>query len=125
MTVQGIIDKLKEHPGLAALVAGRVYPIGLPAEEPLPAVTYEIVGGRRPTSKDGAGRLRTATFRFTAWAESQDMARTAGAALADAAAWLRTTGTVLNVIPGSPRDDVVPELRVWLVVSEYAIWWRE
>ena len=125
MTIEGIIDRLKEHPGLANLLDGRIFPIGLPADTERPALTYEIQTGRHITSKDGPGGLHADTFRFVAWGEVQNDSRAVSTALGQALQWLRTMRTIHNAIPGTPSDDVMPDPFTWLCISTYAIWWRE
>lgn len=125
MTIDGIIDRLKEHAGLAIHVDGRIFPIGLPADTERPAITYEITTGRQAASKDGPGKLHSDTFRFTVWADTQTQGRAVGTLLGQALQWLRDVRTIHNAIPGSANDDVMPDPFTWLRISNYAIWWRE
>lgn len=127
MTLEQIIDKLKEHPDLALQVDGRIHPIGLPAGTPFPAITYEVIVGRQVTSKDGPRKLRTVTLRFTVWSEQQTQGRTiaSSAVLGRAMQWLRSVGAIHNAIPGAPSDDVFPDPFAWLTILTYVIWWKE
>jgi hypothetical protein len=49
---------LKDHAGLAALISGRIYPLQLPQEEALPAVTYFIVSDVPERDLSGVVRRR-------------------------------------------------------------------
>lgn len=57
----------------------RVYPIWIPADEDYPAITWQLLGAPREHTHDGAGRLLTARFSVTCWAQTYEAAR----ALAD------------------------------------------
>ncbi len=125
MTLEGIIDALKTYPALAAQVAGRIFPVGWPAGETLPGVTYEVLSTRKPASKDGPGSLVSATLRWTTWAAQQTQGRAVSILVEQALQWLRDTRVIHNAIPGSRNEDANPDPAAWLCITGYTIWWRE
>lgn len=52
---------------IAAAVAARIYPLQLPQNTTLPAVTYMTVTGGRETSNSGSSKLAHTLFQIDAW----------------------------------------------------------
>lgn len=49
-------------------IAGRIYPIDLPAAPVLPSATYQLVSANEEPDQDGAGMIEN-RYRFKVWAE--------------------------------------------------------
>mgnify|MGYP000866610207 CR=1 FL=1 len=67
-----IYSGLSGHAGLTALVGTRVYPIMLPQNVTLPAVTYLRVGGARETAINEAPVAGMPLFQISSWATTYD-----------------------------------------------------
>lgn len=59
---------LTGHPGLAALVADRIYPAAAPPDAVEPFVVYTLVSDPRVSSHDGPSGLGRARYQFDCWA---------------------------------------------------------
>ncbi len=60
---QGIYETLRDNAGVAALVAGRIYPGSAPEEAASPYIVYALTESDEPRSLDGSVRYRR--FRYT------------------------------------------------------------
>jgi hypothetical protein len=91
MIETGIFSLLSMEPTISALVADRVYPVILPTEASMPAVTYQIVGGSsQPTlTEPGVQRVR---LQVDCWAS--DAYLTAAAVRAALTMFLANKGGV-------------------------------
>jgi hypothetical protein len=63
-----IYSTLTNDSAVAAIVSARVYPVTLPQEATLPAITYSIVGGPRDIGLGGASGTGRARVRIDCWA---------------------------------------------------------
>ncbi len=71
MTVSSdVFTRLSAFPGLVALLAARVYPLLLPQEVVLPAISYQRISGVREQSLTGDSALQHPRFQFSCWAET-------------------------------------------------------
>ncbi|MGE5553298.1 MAG: tail completion protein gp17 [Betaproteobacteria bacterium] len=70
---------LVNHSGLAALVAGRIYPLLLPQSPTLPAVTYQKISSIEEYAQDGSSSLRRVRFQIDCWAGSYASAKAVAA----------------------------------------------
>ena len=70
---------LSTHAGLVALVSTRIYPLMLPQDCPLPAVTYQLISDVPTVNLDGDADLSNARVQVDVWATSYGGAATAAA----------------------------------------------
>lgn len=76
MTIEAVITKhLTENAGVAALIAGRVYPKQLPQGPTYPAIVYHRISGPRVHSHDGASGLAYPRFQFDCFAKTHVQAK--------------------------------------------------
>jgi len=71
----GIFNLLSQNTSIAALIGSRIYPVLLPEDPTLPAMTYHTIGGASmPTlSTSGQQRMR---MEFDCWGATYDDAAT-------------------------------------------------
>jgi hypothetical protein len=69
---QALFSYLSNHAGLKALVNTRIYPITMPQNPTLPAVTYQKISG---VVDYGVSSIKRPRFQFDAWASSYSSAR--------------------------------------------------
>lgn len=67
MIEQALFEILTGHPGLSALVSNRVYPLILPEDPELPAITYQRITTTRGYTVDGPDGAANPTFQITIW----------------------------------------------------------
>ena len=97
MTMENALySRLSGHAGLSALVGVRVYPLRLPQDTTLPAVTYTRVGTRRLRAMGSDPGLARARFQVAAWAATFAAGRDAGEQIR--AALQRWRGTLEGVV---------------------------
>ncbi len=65
-----IRTRLSSATAVTNLVSSRIRPLRIRQDETLPAITYEIAGGERYPSMDGASGLVGADVRIHCWTES-------------------------------------------------------
>jgi len=71
MTIEtDVFTRLSTYPGLTALIATRVYPLRLPQNPVLPAVTLFKVSTPREQSHGGDSALQHPRYQFSCWAET-------------------------------------------------------
>jgi hypothetical protein len=77
MTVEeALFAYLRAHPGLAALVGSRIYPLKLPQNVTLPAVAYQRISTSWRYALGGSGpRLTQVRFQISCWAEKYETAK--------------------------------------------------
>ena len=89
-----VFQRLSTFPGTVALVDDRIYPLALPQEPILPAITYQE---QSDESGEGAGQIIRKRLRIFCWALTYGEAKAVGQA-------------VLQGLRGYKRDDTVPQL---------------
>lgn len=128
---EALHDYLSTHPGLSALIAGRIYPLVLPQKPTLPAITYQRISGLRVRSHQGPSGLASPRFQFDAWADSYASARTVADELRRALDGFRG---MMGGAPGvrvdavhldTDRDLYETETRRWRVQADYFVWHEE
>lgn len=65
---EDIISALGASGGLLSLISNRAYPVKLPQNPVLPAVTYQIISAVPTYSHDGDSNLDFTRVQFTVWA---------------------------------------------------------
>ena len=66
---------LSQYAGLTALVGDRIYPMILPQDAVLPAVTCEKISGQRINTKFGPAGLVRARIQVSCWAKGYLVAK--------------------------------------------------
>lgn len=65
-----IFSYLRNDPTVAALVGSRIYPLLLPQDYDLPAITYTKISGSRINAKTGQTGLANPRFQFSCWGKT-------------------------------------------------------
>lgn len=66
---------LADDSGVGTLCGDRIYPIGVPQDGTLPAVTYQQIAGPRDHTFSGASGLVVAFYQVTSWATTYAAAK--------------------------------------------------
>lgn len=111
------------QPAIAALIGTRFYPVRLPQDPTLPAITYQTIAGGEGTTHEGASGLARTRVQFDCWASTKGQVLALAKALRDALA------TVNPGWMGAERinDMDVPESEpvLWRRMVEYRFWYEE
>lgn len=118
-----LYTRLTTHEGLKALIGARAYPLRLPQEPTLPAVTYRRISGAHIQELGGPAALAQALFQVSCW----------GATYASAAAVATQARLALDGYVGAlgscavtgQRDLMDPEPERYQCVLEAVVWHQE
>jgi len=121
---EGLFAYLDAYPGLTLEVGSRIYPLLLPQNPVLPAVTYQRISTSRLHAFERS-LLPHPRFQFNCWAESfpraKDVAEQVKLAL-DVYMGAMGAETVCASIIDGERDVYDPETKIWNSIIEAVIW---
>lgn len=66
-----LVNEMKAHIGISALVGARIYPLILPQNPTLPAITYQRIDARVYNLLDGASSKDIEWFQIDCWGSSE------------------------------------------------------
>lgn len=111
-----------------ALVANRVYPMKLPQNPTLPAITYQKISGLRVQSHDGPSGLAYPRFQVSCWGESySDAKQVAEEVRQDLDGYQGLMGVVQvgAALLQNEIDFYIPETGYYHVPVDFIIWHDE
>lgn len=112
---------LSSNNAITALVGNRIYPLILPQNYTLPAITYTKISGQRVNAKDGQTGLANPRFQFSCWAKTYLEAKK----VAD------VVRIAMNVFPNGTtymqdeQDFYEPDTGLYHVPVDFIIWHNE
>jgi len=128
MIEAGLHGFLTDDTDIAAIVATRVYPIILPQNPTMPAITYQRISTPRVSSTTGPSGLASPRIQVDCWAETyaavkalSDTVRTA----VDGYSGTMDTFTVYGVIVESEQDLYEPDAVYYRTSLDLIIWHKE
>ena len=68
---EAVVDYLLGQPGIAALVARRIYPDYIPQDEQLPAIAYTLEDESSRQTQQGPSGMREAIYQINIWADTR------------------------------------------------------
>ena len=68
---EALVDYLLGCPGIAALIARRIYPDCFPQREQLPAIAYTLEDDSSQQTLQGPSGMRAAVYQINIWAETR------------------------------------------------------
>jgi hypothetical protein len=68
---EALVDHLLGSPGLAMLVARRIYPDYFPQSEQLPAIAYTLEAESSTQTQQGPSGMREAVYQINIWADTR------------------------------------------------------
>jgi hypothetical protein len=128
---EALISLVLADAAVAALIAERFYPVGVPQDDPLPAATYQMISAGREQNMAGPDGLVEARFQVNCWAgtyvaayelaEKVRLCLNGQAAVTVAAVYislieLLDEGDTPVIVPESSRQDTYGrrmDFRVW------------
>lgn len=136
---EALYSYLSTHAGLSALVGTRIYPVKLPQNVSLPAVTYQKISGHRVHAMQTDPGYASPRFQISCWAvdsatESgydivKAVAEQARAALQDYRGTMGGAGgVVVDAVFLDDENDFYEDAArqgVFHVAQEYIIWHQE
>lgn len=128
MIEAALFGHLSTDAGLSALVSTRVYPVQLPQDADLPAVTFQRISTRPVTHRDSTvPTYSRPRYQFNCWAASFDDAVTLRAALRAAMGTLaQASGPRIDVaLMQDDRDVVEATPGRWVASLDYFVWHAE
>lgn len=123
-----IFTRLSTYAGLIALTSTRIYPIILPQNPTLPAVTYQRTDGPRESALGAEMGLAHPGIQIDSWgktyASAKAVATQARAALQRWSSEI-TDPVVLDCLLESDGDEYEPGANIYHVRQDWTIWHRE
>lgn len=123
---EGLFEYLDNHAGLSEEVDSRIYPLLLPQNPTLPAVTYVRISSPELHTFERAF-LPHPRFQFDCWAESyaraKDVAAQVQAALDLYRGAMGDYTVEVSILDGE-RDMYDAETKIWHVIIEAIIWYE-
>lgn len=122
MTLEAeIVTELERNSDLQALIHGRIYPMLLPQNPELPAVTYSRISTTPLYCQEGNAQLVRQRLQFSCWAMSHQEAATVAAAVRRA-----LEGRVVGVaFADNEIDFYEPETGYYHRALDMIIWSQE
>lgn len=103
------------------LINTRIYPVVMPQDVALPAITYQRISAEKLTTLSGYTGLANPHIVITAWAAGYDDAKAIGAAVHAA---MNGAGTFKSILTNE-MDIYEPELNIYAVSQDYSCWSEE
>jgi hypothetical protein len=113
-----IYSLLTNDAGVSALVSTRVYPMSLPQDGTLPAITYTQVSDNPQVNLDGENALRANRYQFDCFSTTYTGAHALGEALKTA----METATAFTSIRESMTDLYNNDPAQYRVSMDFSIW---
>lgn len=123
---EGVFSYLSTYPGLVPLVGTRIYPLLLPQNPTLPAVTYQRISTPREAAF-GRAFFEHPRFQFNCWADDLPAAVAVGdqvKAALNLYAGAMGASTVAPSIIEDERHTYEAETAWWHVMIEAVLWER-
>ena len=128
---QALYSYLSGVAGLTALVSTRIYPLMMPQDVTLPAVTYQRISGPRVHTMGTDPGLESPRFQLSSWASSYSsvkaVAEQVRLALQDYAGTMGGAGGVVvqRAFLEGDQDFYEPDTLIYQVASDFIIWAEE
>jgi len=123
-----IFTRLSTYAGLIALTSTRIYPIILPQNPTLPAVTYQRTDGPRESALGAEMGLAHPGIQIDSWGKTYASAKAvATQARAALQRWSSeaTDPVVLDCLLESDGDEYEPGANIYHVRQDWTVWHRE
>ena len=128
MVEDGLFSYLSTDSGITALVSTRVYPLRMPQNATLPAVTFTRISGPRSHALSGPTGCGMARIQIDAWATTYASAKavidTVRSAL-DGYSGTAGSETIKSSLLQTETDFYEPETNVYRVSQDYFIKYEE
>ncbi len=118
-----LVTRLEDDAGVGAVAGNRIYPINLPQNPTLPAVTYQRITGPRLRHLTGASGRGDARIQIDCWAVTYGAGKSLAAAIqASLHGYIGLLTTVKVAITLSNEiDDYDEDAREWRIIQDYVI----
>jgi len=119
---EGLYSKLSATAGITTLASTRTYPVQLPYNPTLPAITYQEVT-LRTEQQFSSTAFKISRWQINAWAVSYDAATDlADAIVAALDGFVGTMGVACDVTLAGRVDLIDPETKWFHVAVDFEIW---
>ena len=125
---QALFSRLDGFAGLTSLVVSRIYPLVLPQNPTLPAVTYQRIDGIREDGIAGSHGLAHPRIQIDSWGSTYTSAKDVATQVRTALyrqTWTEDTVAVLDAFIEDDRDFYEDDVKIFRVSQDFLIWHRE
>lgn len=116
-----IYSALSADTTIAAQVSARIYPLVMPQNPTLPAITYQRVSGGQVNDLSGYSNLENPHISIFCWATRYDECKE----LADDVHDAMDSATAFKATLFSDLDGFDPETELYVVSQDFSCWNRE
>ena len=125
---EALYSYLSSHSGLTNLVGNRIYPMILPQNTALPAVSYQRISAIRERSHEGPSGLAHPRFQFSCWGDTykqvKDVAEQIRFAL-DGYKGIMNEVHIDAIYIEDDRDVYDPKTKIYHIAIDAVIWHEE
>ena len=120
-TEELILSRLSGYAGLIALIGSRIYPLTIPQECSLPALTYMVISDPPEHAMGNDADISTMRMQISCLADSYKSAKAVYAQVKAALSRYRA-GTIKDIFLETPMDDFEPETSVFQIIVDFTIY---
>lgn len=120
MIEEALYSHLSTSTTLMALVSDRIYPIMMPQDPELPAITYQRISNSPVNSMGGHGGLDNPKIQIDCWATSYSAAKALGDKLRKTIA----TATAFNSVQLNDQDLYEDGTEIYRVSMDFSCWFK-
>lgn len=128
MIEYGLVQRLEDDATVGGIAGDRIYPLKLPQNVTLPAITYSRVSGERGKQLAGLTGYARPTFQFDLWAQSYNSCKLLAKAVRESLDGFQGTmdsETVYRVQILNEIDDFEEDLIVYRTIQDYEVFHQE
>jgi hypothetical protein len=120
MIEEALYSHLSTSTGLTALVSDRIYPIMMPQDPTLPAITYQRISNSPVNTIGGFASLDNPHIQFDCWATSYSSVKALGDKLRKTIA----AATTFNALQMSDQDLYEADTEIYRVSMDFSCWFK-
>jgi hypothetical protein len=121
MIARVLVAYLQSHANLTALVSSRIYPLSLPQEPTLPAITYRLVSDKPEIDHDGESGYALSRYQFDVYAATFIQADDCARVLSEALSIWHQVNSNYAAFAENRQNDFDPELSQYRVTLDFMI----
>jgi hypothetical protein len=123
-----LFTRLSTYAGLIALTSTRIYPLIMPQNPTLPAVTYQRIDGPRESAFSAEMGLAHPRIQVDSWAKTYAGAKAVATQVRTALQRWSSEAVdpvVLDCLLESDGDEYEPDANIYRVRQDWIVWHRE
>jgi hypothetical protein len=120
MIEEALYSHLSTSTALTAIVSDRIYPMMMPQDPTLPAITYQRISNSPVNTLGGFSSLDNPHIQFDCWTTSYSAAKALGDKLRKAL----SSATTFNALQMSDQDLYEADTEIYRVSMDFSCWFK-